>query len=165
MINAPIPGMSLTGEPKKYNWERPPELVAPEDVAEYYLDKLSDKETMRGILDTLLTGDITLVSLVEGIMRIGVSRGLHTIDAGLTVAPLIHKTIKVVADNVGIDYEEGLIDKKGKEENEKTRRRLLTKKALERMPKDATISEEEISPVKDNKMEEPQKGLISRRTK
>lgn len=133
MFNAPIPGQSLTGEPKKYPWERPPELVKAEDVANHYLDKLTEEETMRSILDTLSFGDVTLKQLVEGITRIGVSEGLHTIDAGLLVSPLIHKTIKVVADGVGLEYDEGLVDTKAKEESAKNRKRLQIKKALSKV--------------------------------
>jgi hypothetical protein len=164
MFNAPIPGMSLTSEPKKYPWERPPELSAPEDVADYYLDALSKEEAMKAVLDVLVVGDLNLRELVEGMMRLGVSKGLHTIDAGLLVAPLIHKTIKMVADAVDIEYDEGLVDKKAKEKQEKARTRLLTKKALSKMSKDAPV-EEEVTVEEEVLMEEPSQGLIPRRTK
>lgn len=164
MINAPIPGMSLTDEPKKYPWERPPELVAPEDVAEYYLDKLSNEEAMKSVLDVLVVGQLNLRELVEGMMRLGVSKGLHTIDAGLIVAPLVHKTIKMVADAVDIEYDEGLVDKKAKDKQEKARTRLLTKKALSKMSISEADTIETEAPVEEE-MEEPSQGLIPRRTK
>ena len=164
MINAPIPGMSLTDEPKKYPWERPPELVAPEDVAEYYLDKLSNEEAMKSVLDVLVVGQLNLRELVEGMMRLGVSKGLHTIDAGLIVAPLIHKTLKMVADAVGIEYDEGLVDKKAKDKQEKARTRLLTKKALSKMSISESDTIETEAPAEEE-MEEPSQGLIPRRTK
>lgn len=162
MFNAPIPGMSLTGEPKKYPWERPPELTKLDDVADYYLDKLTEADTMQSVLDTLNVGDLTLKELVEGITRLGVSKGLHTIDAGLAVAPLLHKTIKVVADNVGIEYDEGLVDKKAKAESDKARKRLMLKKALSKVEvkkKEAPAVEAEVMPVEEEK---PQ-GFMKRR--
>lgn len=165
MFNAPIPGMSLTSEPKKYPWERPPELSKVEDVAEYYLDKLSDEETMQAVLDTLILGDLNLRELVEGIMRLGVSKGLHTIDTGLLVAPLVHKTIKMMADVIGLEYEEGIVDKKAKEKTEKARTRLLTKKALEKISKEAPQKDEVTVEEDMMVMEEEPKGLIPRRTK
>lgn len=165
MINAPIPGMSLTGEPKKYPWERPPEMVDPEDVANYYIDKLSDKDTMRSVLDLLVLGELTLVETVEGLMRLGVSKGLHTIDVGLIVAPLIHKTIKLVADAIDIEYEEGIVDKKATEKTNKVRKEALTKKFLKGMKKDQPVEiEEEMAPL-EAIMEEPVQGLIPRRNK
>jgi hypothetical protein len=164
MINAPIPGMSLTDEPKKYPWERPPELVASEDVAEYYLDRISDEEAMKSILEVLAIGKLNLRELVEGMMRVGVSKGLHTIDVGLIVAPLIHKTIKMLADAAGIDYEEGLVDKKAKEKQDKARRRLFTKKALSKMS-NSEDTQEEVPITEEMSMEEPTQGLIPRRNK
>jgi hypothetical protein len=163
MFKAPIPGMSLTGEPKKYPWERPPELSSPEDVAEYYLDKLSDESAMKPLLDYLAVGDLTLKELVEGITRIGVSRGLHTIDTGLLVAPLLHKTIKLVADSVGIEYDEGLVDKKAEEQYQKDRKRLFTRKMLAKL-KDNEMPEEEALPKEEMPVEEEKpQGLIARR--
>jgi hypothetical protein len=166
MINTPIPGMSLTGEPKKYPWERPPKMVDPEDVANYYMDKLSDKDTMRSVLDMLVIGDLNLRELVEGIMRIGVSKGLHTIDVGLIVAPIVHKTIKMVADAVDIEYDEELVDKKAKETNDKARKRLFTKKILSRVSDNEGVVEE--APVDEEEevlVEESTQGLIPRRVK
>jgi len=163
MINAPIPGMSLTGEPKKYPWERPPELVAPEDVADYYIEKLSDKDTMRSVLDLLVVGELTLVQTVEGLMRLGVSKGLHTIDAGLIAAPLVHKTIKLVADAVGIEYDEGLVDKKAKEETEKTRKEAFTRKFLKGIKKDEPVEAKPMAVESESmveEVEEPTQGLI-----
>ena len=44
-LSAPIPGQSLTGEPKGYAWERPPEYNTPEEALEFYLPKITDEET------------------------------------------------------------------------------------------------------------------------
>jgi ABC-type oligopeptide transport system ATPase subunit len=98
-------------------------------------------------------------------MRLGVSKGLHTVDTGLIVAPLIHKTVKLVADAVGIEYEEGIVDKKATEETKKMRKEALTKKFLKSVKKDQpTETEDEVVLVEDV-MEEPVQGLIPRRNK
>ena len=36
-LGSAIPGQSLTGEPKGYAWERPPEFDKPEDALKYYI--------------------------------------------------------------------------------------------------------------------------------
>ena len=48
-ITAPIPGQSLTGEPRQYAWERPPEYNTPEEALEFYLPKITDGETLDDI--------------------------------------------------------------------------------------------------------------------
>ena len=122
---------------------------------------------MKSILDYLAVGDLTLKELVEGITRVGVSKGLHTIDAGLLVAPLIHKTIKVIADAVDIEYDEGLVDKKAEAESEKNRRYLFTKKLLSKMDSGFDPLEEEVpmeEPTEEElPVEDKPKGLIARR--
>ena len=40
MFNAPIPGQSLTSEPKNYAWERPPQYDLPEEALMFHLEKL-----------------------------------------------------------------------------------------------------------------------------
>lgn len=117
-FDAPIPGQSLTGSPKAYPWERPPEMVDPEQVVMYYLERLNQDEPIEGIVDALEL-ESTVRELTEGILRVGVAEGLHSIDVSLIVAPVLHEFIKSVADEVGIEYDEGLEDKKAKAAREK----------------------------------------------
>ena len=42
MFSAPIPGQSLTSEPKNYAWENPPRMVSPEESLTWHLDRLSE---------------------------------------------------------------------------------------------------------------------------
>jgi hypothetical protein len=117
-FDAPIPGQSLTGSPKAYPWERPPEMVDPEKVVMYYLERLNQEEPIEGIIDALEL-ESTVRELTEGILRVGVAEGLHSIDVSLIVAPVIHEFIKSVADDIGIEYDEGLEDKRAKEARNK----------------------------------------------
>ena len=39
MINQPIPGQSLTGEPKAYPWENPSQLTTVEEAVNAYVSK------------------------------------------------------------------------------------------------------------------------------
>jgi len=106
MINAPIPGQSLTGEPKSYPWENPPKIVKPFDAAMYHLEQLDEPKKVTALLD-MLELDVDLVTLVSGILRMGVSEGIHTVDVSLLIAPVLHEFIKGHADRADIDYDEG----------------------------------------------------------
>ena len=106
MINAPIPGQSLTGEPKSYPWENPPKIVKPFDAAMYHLEQLDEPKKVTALLD-MLELDVDLVTLVSGVLRMGVSEGIHTVDVSLLIAPVLHEFIKGHADRAGIDYNEG----------------------------------------------------------
>jgi len=171
----PIPGQSLTSTPKNAPYENPPEIVDPEEALEVHLMRLTEKKRMAAALDMLETG-IDLQTLVEGILRSAVMNGIHTIDVGLIIAPVIHEYIKITADEVGIDYDEGFDDDEDEEmktyvvASERAKKKL---KSMGMMSEDEPTLEEpeedsgEDMPEEDLMMEEEMtetkpKGLMSR---
>lgn len=128
MFDAPIPGQSLTGAPKAYPWERPPEITDPEEALQRYLGNLNGPEQIEGILD-MLELEMDVKTLTEGLVRVGVAEGLHSIDVGLIISPVIHEFIVSIAEEAGIEYDEGLVDKKAQEEKKK----IVTKAKKEQM--------------------------------
>lgn len=158
MFTGPIPGESLTRPPKNFPWERPSQFSDPEDVIEFYLSKLTQEETAERLLDLLETGE-TVKDLVTGMLRIGVSEGIHSVDVSLLVAPVIHEFIKSLAKQVGVEFEEGLVDKAAKEKEAKAVKYLKTKRQLSRMK---TLVEEIKEPEAEEPVEE-EMPLIKRR--
>lgn len=165
MFQAPIPGESLTRPPKQFPWERPPEMNDPEEVMQFYIDKLTDSDRMSAIMDTLEVG-MTIRDVTEGIVRVGVSEGMHSIDVGILVSPVIHQYIKSVAKALKIDYDEGFVDKKQQAEDQKKVMYLKTKLAaqqqkelVQEIKQEAPAVEEEIV------VEAKPKGLLTRRGK
>lgn len=132
MFNGPIPGESLTGAPKNFPWERPPEYTDPEDVIQLYLTKLSEPERMGGIMDALEIG-MTVKNIVDGVLRVGVSEGIHSVDVSLLTAPVLHDFIVSFADELGVEYDEGFEDKAQKEKDQKNVRYLKAKVRIEKM--------------------------------
>ena len=86
-FNAPIPGQSLTTEPKGFPWERPPEIVDPEEAIQMHLTRLSDPKKLSAVLDLIELEGLDVYTLTKGIMRGAVAGGIHSIDVGLIVAP------------------------------------------------------------------------------
>jgi len=165
-FDAPIPGQSLTTEPKNFPWERPPEIVDPELAIQYHLEKLSRPATVEGILDTIDMLDVDIATLTKGYLRAQVAEGIHSIDVSLIVAPVIHEFIKQVATAAGIDFDEGFEDKtrtknaKRKREEESAKRYIKNLGVSPReLVEDAEVEAEEDS------VEVPTKGLMSRETK
>lgn len=150
VFDRPIPGQSLTDEPKNYPWERPPEMSNPDDVLRFYIGKLEDVDVLDKGLQLLEESDMTLTGLVKGLMRTGVSQGRHSIDVGLIVAPAVHEYIKGVADVVGIDYDEGL-PKRGPDD--KQQRAIAASKAVG-MLEDIGVEIPKASDVDSSLMEE-----------
>lgn len=107
MFSAPIPGQSLTSEPKNSPWENPPQISSPEDALMWHIDRLTKKERTKAAVTMMQLG-IDVVTLTEGILRAAVSEGRHSIDVSLIIAPIVHEFIKNIAEESGIDYEEGI---------------------------------------------------------
>lgn len=155
-LSAPIPGESLTGAPRNYPWERPPEITDPEEAIQMHLSRLNDPDKLEAIMNGLEMGSIDIYNLTQGIMRSAVAQGIHTIDVGLLAAPVVHEYIKRSADKLGIEYDEGLENKEEKAKYERAMAAARAKKMLKNPPKEVPVAVEE--PTKP-------KGLMSRRGK
>lgn len=147
MFNAPIPGQSLTSEPRNNPWENPAEMSEVGDVIKYYVNKLADDEVMDD-LAAVLDQDIPVKTLVLGMTRVGVMNGLHTVDAGILAAPSIHAFIRAAVTEMGITVKDDSedLDKKLAEKEKARFLALTTKYMQEGIPEDeGTAFLEEIS--------------------
>jgi hypothetical protein len=174
MLNAPIPGQSLTVEPKNPPYERPPELVDPEDALIYHIDRLTDERRMGGAI-LLLENGLDIRTVTEGILRKAVYDGIHNIDVSLIIGPAVHEYIKTTADMIGVDYKEGFETDDKDKELAYALNSTRAKKALAKIkadPKEAVAAveqsqEEDMTDMGDIEMEMEQpkpKGLMARST-
>lgn len=174
MFSAPIPGQSLTSEPKNSPWENPPQFAAPEDALIYHIERLKDPKKVKSIAG-LLTLGLDVVTMTEGLLRNAVIEGRHNIDVSLIIAPIVHEYIVGLADAAGIEYNEGIeeedVDIKEIEysirsrEAEKILKDLKDNKEIDlgTMSNEPAEMEEVLEEVEIEEQEEPM-GLMSRRT-
>ena len=101
-FDAPIPGQSLVTEPRNNPWEQPAEMSSMEDITKYYIDRLADEDVIDDF-GAMCQAGVPLAPLVESLYMQGVMRGLHTVDAGMLVAPIIHTFLKQAITSMGID--------------------------------------------------------------
>jgi hypothetical protein len=113
-FDAPIPGQSLTAEPRNAPYERPPEITDPIEALDAHLSNLNKDGAMEDVIHFLEMG-VDIQTMVQGILRSGVVAGIHTIDVSLIIAPVLHEHIKGFAEAVGVDFDEGFENKKKKE--------------------------------------------------
>ena len=106
MFNVPIPGESLTVEPKSMPYERPPEISDPIEALDLHINNITRQDAMEDMFFFLDSG-LELTSLVEGILRSAVMSGIHSIDVSLIIAPVLHEEIKALALEAGVDFKEG----------------------------------------------------------
>jgi hypothetical protein len=106
-LDAPIPGQSLTDQPKNWPWENPPEMADPEEATKYYINKLADEEVMDD-LSVILDNDMPLAPFVKTLLTMGVMNGLHSVDVSMIIAPVIHAFIKAAMTSYGIEVRDDI---------------------------------------------------------
>ena len=155
ITDRPIPGQSLTAEPRSQAFERPPEVVDPIEALDLHLDNLSKEGAMEDAMYFLEAG-LDLVTLVQGILRSAVMEGIHTIDVSLIIAPVVHEYIKGFADAAGVQYEEGFEDKQGKQALSYRRNAAAAKEMMKQLDDEEPMDMAMVT-------EEPKKaGLMAR---
>lgn len=107
VLGAAVPGMSLTTEPGNRPWENPPAIATVEDAIEYYSDRLFDPENVEAILDPMVQG-VSIESIVDVITTSSVMNGIHSLDIGFIVSPVIAEMLRYVADSHEVKYTESL---------------------------------------------------------
>jgi hypothetical protein len=98
------PGISWTAEPRGRPWSTPPKFVKVSDVAQGYVTNLSSANMINNTLDAIETG-VPLAALANAMMLSGVASGIHTVDAGILVVPVIIEMLKTIAEIHGVKYQ------------------------------------------------------------
>lgn len=103
-VAAPVPpGISWTAPAKGRPWLNPPKSVKVEEIAQQYITALGDSNAANDILDALDT-KAPIAVIAEALMMGGVSKGYHTLDAGVMVMPVIIEVLKTIAELNDINY-------------------------------------------------------------
>ena len=155
LFDAPIPGQALTHELGARPWQSPPQYSTVDEAIDYYTSRLSTPEATSQIIDILKMG-IPVTSLANTIQMGSIMDGKHSIDVGMLVLPLIVEVIMFIAEQEGIDYDDGLTDVK----DNKTNEAILENIRTQMKEKAGEPVEEE--PVVEETPEEPT-GLMARR--
>ena len=120
LLDAPIPGQSLTAELGARPWQNPPQYNTVEEVLDYYIPRLSSDEVAEQLLDVLEMG-VPVTTIADTMQTAGIMEGKHSVDVGMLVLPVLIELIMFIADTAKIDYETGL------EKPEKIRGTLVDK--------------------------------------
>ena len=156
-FDAPIPGQSLTSEPKNRPWRNPPQLDTVEDAMEYYLPKLSSPEIAPRLLDVIERG-IPLTSLAETIVTGGAMQGIHSIDVGILINPILVEFMKGMAEIAEVEYNLG-----DKDKDEEPDPQLL-QLAMKELKESEDVIEQASTDTQEEMIEEEPQGLMARRS-
>tara|TARA_B110000879_G_scaffold167661_1_gene216811 strand:- start:46 stop:543 length:498 start_codon:yes stop_codon:yes gene_type:complete len=156
-LDAPIPGQSLTTEPKSRPWEQPPKYTTTEEALSFYIPRLSDAELMAPMVDVMEDGT-TVVAVADMIQSSGVMNGLHTLDVGILISPVLVELLITQAQLADIEYKIGT-------EKSDSPDSSLVRKAVDKSSEsyfDESYDEEEVMIEETPEVES--EGIMSRRT-
>tara|TARA_R110002012_G_scaffold96479_1_gene232505 strand:- start:216 stop:728 length:513 start_codon:yes stop_codon:yes gene_type:complete len=162
LLDAPIPGQSLTAELGNRPWQQPSELKTLEDAVDYYIPRLGDPTLMNKTLNIIESG-VSLTSIAEIFTLSGTMEGKHNVDVAVLVNPVIVEFLKGLGDLAGIKY---TID--ADEEDKSDVSPLDVIEAEKELLKEEDVDELVTETIQDSAeetetMEEP-KGLMARRS-
>jgi hypothetical protein len=102
MFDAPIAGQSMTAELGSRPWQTPPKLITVEQALDYYIPKLTSPEKL-GTLLNLIEQGVPLVLIADTLQSVSVMEGIHTIDVGILVIPVMVETMIYLAEEADIN--------------------------------------------------------------
>lgn len=146
-FDAPIAGMSLTAEVGARDWQNPPKYSTVDEALEHYMPRITAPDMYEEMLDIMEMG-VPVTSLADTIQMGGVMKGLHTIDVGVLITPVIMEMLAYMAEKEGIEYDLGMKARLDEDKIPDSKIALAMKKMRKKMP-------EAMEGAKDDSMEKP----------
>ena len=105
-LNRPIPGQSLTSELGGRPWQSPPQYATVDDAMDWYLERFDSQEVVDELMSVIESG-IPLSTLANSMQLGAVLNGVHSIDVGVLVIPIIMEMMKYLAEQTDTEYKMG----------------------------------------------------------
>ena len=158
-FDRPTPGMSLTAELGNRPWQQPPQYSTVEEALQWYIPRLTNPELLDELLDVMESG-LPLTIIADAMQTGGVMEGKHSLDVGILILPVLIETMAYLAEEAGIEYNEGSNIEADKDSITGSRISLALSKVYEQEKPEVTEKE----PLEETTEEEtpPQGGLMSR---
>ena len=161
-IDGPIPGQSLTFELGNRPWQNPPQYTSVEEALEYYIPRLIEPEFVDELINVMDMG-VPLTTIANAMQVGGVMQGMHTVDIGVLVIPVLIEMMAYIGDSANIKYNTGMEDSGRRTDKPKSsaiaRAMAKAKKQMENMEEEKEPTPE----VTEEMPEEKETGLMSRR--
>ena len=102
-FDAPIPGMSLTHELGARPWQTPAQFPSVDETIQYYMESMSSDEFIDQLIDVIEMG-VPLADIANTMQLSGVMEGLHSVDVGALVSPVLIEMMSFLAESADVEY-------------------------------------------------------------
>ena len=164
LVDGPIAGMGLTHELGGRPWQKPPQYNTVEEALQYYIPRFSNPKLMEDLLDVMELG-IPLTVIADTMQSGATMEGVHTVDVGLLLIPVLIEMMAYIGDEAGIEYDLGLEERIDDDEISQTKIALAIQRWKEKMPEEFERTEDEDTDTTEEVEEETPElgGLMARR--
>jgi hypothetical protein len=158
-FDAPIPGQSLTHEVGARPWQQPAQYPTVEGALDWYLSRFEQRETTEELLNVMEMG-IPLTVIANSLQLGAVLEGVHSIDVGILVTPVLIEMMAYIAEQNDIEFKIGTEE----EESPKPSESLISA-AIQGLEERGVVGDEEpMAEEEETETEEEEpKGLMARR--
>jgi len=153
-FSAPIPGMSLTTEPKARAWESPAKYADPEEALNYYVNKMGSPEILNRMADILET-KFPAADLVDSLILGGILKGIHSIDVGIIISPALLIFVVGMGNMMEVDVVTGMEEPDAPDEG-------MLRMAAEQEVEEDIEGQKELAEIVDQAIQEMQSGIMSK---
>ena len=160
---SPVPGMGLTKAVGNKRWQKPPQYTTVEEALSFYIPRITDSNLSNNLLN-MLELDVPVTTIVNSLTLNAVGEGIHTVDVGVLISPVLMELIAYVAEASKTEYNMGVEQENDPDRPSPSDLAVAVKK-LEAMKPER---EEVPPPMEEEEEEMPEAntaiGLMSRRT-
>jgi len=159
-FDAPIPGQSLTHEVGARPWQQPAQYPTVEGALDWYLSRFEQRETTEELLNVMEMG-IPLTVIANSLQLGAVLEGVHSIDVGILVTPVLIEMMAYIAEQNDIEFKIGT-----EEEDSPKPSESLISAAIQGLEERGVVGDEEPMAEEEEtetEEEEEPKGLMARR--
>ena len=160
-FDRPIPGMAMTHEVGARPWQTPPALTTVEEATNYYAERMGTDQFKAQLFDVMEMG-VPLTTLANTIQLASVMEGMHTVDVGILMMPILVELMIAIGDSAGVKYQTGM-------EGMENERGTVANRIISDMARERDMTQEDMPMAETEEMiqeEQPQeeaKGVMSRR--
>ena len=138
-----------------------------DEALEHYLPRITSSEMSNELLDIMEMG-VPITSLADTIQSGGLMQGLHTVDVGILILPVLMEMLAYMAEDADIEYDLGMKARVDEDKIPEGKIALAMRKMRKEMPEAMNGEQDNVvveEPVEEAPEEEvaPPAGLMSRR--
>ena len=158
-FDRPIPGMGMTHEVGARPWQNPPTYTTVEEAVNYYVERMSTDQFRDQLIDVMEMG-IPLTTMANTIQLASVMEGVHTVDVGMMLLPILVELLKSMGDASNVQYVTGMEKTEGA--SSQTAPSSIINNMMRQPTEEQEMQPQELS-VEEETDDQPM-GLMARRT-